>query len=436
MKTFMKILKAPFKKIYRFFLWASGADLEILDKAPTDKNKFFGIGGTIIFTALMATFAGGYAFYTVFKDPGLSIFFGFFWGALIFNLDRYIVSTFGAGDGKKTISRQELIEAAPRLVMAMLLGIIIATPLELKLFESEINAEIARQNLVTVQEQNSNATARAEEQNIYYANEISTSRSRVDARNTELSANKEKRDQAYDKYMCELNGTCGTGKPGEGPVFREAKENYRILNEEYLRLENDYLEKNKEDNNTIQTYRKIMEDNLTAAIVKMANLETQTQSRNGLLARLEAQNNLSYKEVPVYKNENGVQVVERYETEKTVVWFAAMLITILFVFIEIAPILFKMMTERGPYDDMLERIKHEAKVKQMLLQSNINEEINTAVKVNADKNSQKLNAELMANKILLESIAKAQAEIAEVAIEEWKKEQLALIRVNPSIMIK
>ena len=77
---------------------------------------------------------------------------------------------------------------------------------------------------------------------------------------------------------------------------------------------------------------------------------------------------------------------------------------------------------------ILDRIKHESKVKQLLLQSNINEEINTAVKVHADKNSQKLNAELSANKDLLESIAKAQTEIAQVAIEEWKKEQIEKVK--------
>lgn len=56
------LIKYPFKKLYQFFLWASGADLDILQQCPTDQNKYFGIGGTIIFTSLMASFAGGYAF--------------------------------------------------------------------------------------------------------------------------------------------------------------------------------------------------------------------------------------------------------------------------------------------------------------------------------------------------------------------------------------
>ena len=146
--------------------------------------------------------------------------------------------------------------------------------------------------------------------------------------------------------------------------------------------------------------------------------------------------NLMYQEVPFYEIVDGKKELVRVEKERTAVWYAKWLITLLFIFIEIAPIMFKMMTERGTYDDILDRIKHEAKVKQLLLQSNINEDINTAVKVHADKNSQKLNAELASNKDLLETIASAQAEIAQVAIKEWKKEQIEKVKDNPSSMIK
>jgi hypothetical protein len=138
-----RLLKYLGQKIEDVFIWSSGANKDILSAVPTEKNKYFGIGGTIIFTALMASFAGGYAFFTAFKSVELSVPFGIFWGMLIFNLDRYIVASFGVGDGKKTISKQELIEAAPRLAMAFILGLVISTPLELKLFEKEINVEIA-----------------------------------------------------------------------------------------------------------------------------------------------------------------------------------------------------------------------------------------------------------------------------------------------------
>jgi hypothetical protein len=111
------------------------------------------------------------------------------------------------------------------------------------------------------------------------------------------------------------------------------------------------------------------------------------------------------------------------------------LITLLFIFIEIAPILFKMMTERGPYDDIVDRIKHETKVRQLELQSNINQEINIAVKLHTEKYEQKLNVELQSNKEIMEAIAKAQQELAIVAIEKWKEEQIiSILKKNHGII--
>jgi hypothetical protein len=424
-----RVLNKPFRSINNLFLWASGADLDILKQAPTDNNKYFGIGGTILFTALMASFAGGYAFFTAFKNPTLAIVFGLFWGALIFNLDRYIVSTFGVGDGKKTISRQELLEAAPRLLMAMILGFVIATPLELKLFESEIKAEIARENLITTQEQNTNAIEVAQFQNAQDLQEITTLRRITKEHEEEIASLKIKRDEAYNKYMCELNGTCGTGKPGEGPVFREAKAAYTQLNEEFTQLNSEYSEKRRADYKRIEELNEKAEANLKNAKEAVARTETDMQGRNGLLAQLSAISSLSYEEKAVMKiDDEGNQVISHYETQKTTVWYAKWLITILFIFIEIAPILFKMMTERGTYDDILDRIKHEAKVKQLLLQSNINQEINSSVKVHTAMNELKIEEELKANDDLIKNIAKAQAEVAAIAIEQWKEEQMDLVR--------
>lgn len=424
-----RVLNKPFRSINNLFLWASGADLDILKQAPTDNNKYFGIGGTILFTALMASFAGGYAFFTAFKNATLAIVFGLFWGALIFNLDRYIVSTFGVGDGKKTISRQELLEAAPRLLMAMILGFVIATPLELKLFESEIKAEIARENLITTQEQNTNAIEVAQFQNAQDLQEITTLRRITKEHEEEIASLKIKRDEAYNKYMCELNGTCGTGKPGEGPVFREAKAAYTQLNEEFTQLNSEYSEKRRADYKRIEELNEKAEANLKNAKEAVARTETDMQGRNGLLAQLSAISSLSYEEKAVMKiDDEGNQVLSHYETQKTTVWYAKWLITILFIFIEIAPILFKMMTERGTYDDILDRIKHEAKVKQLLLQSNINQEINSSVKVHTAMNELKIQEELKSNDDLIKNIAKAQAEVAAIAIEQWKVEQMDLVR--------
>lgn len=104
------------------FLWiCAGADRKVLRQCPTDYAKYAGIGGTILFTALMAMLSGGYALFSVFKEQWVAIAFGVFWGLLIFNLDRFIVNTMYS-DGKVTISWQEFYCGLPRIIMAIFWG--------------------------------------------------------------------------------------------------------------------------------------------------------------------------------------------------------------------------------------------------------------------------------------------------------------------------
>ena len=124
-----------------FFWICSGANRSILRQCPSEYAKYFGIGGTIFFTALMATFSGGYAIYTVFKNQYIAFGLGVIWGLLIFNLDRFIVNTMYS-DGQVTISWREFLSGLPRIIIALFLGIVISTPLELKIFEDEINVTI------------------------------------------------------------------------------------------------------------------------------------------------------------------------------------------------------------------------------------------------------------------------------------------------------
>lgn len=130
------------------FLWiCAGVNRKILRQCPTDYAKYAGIGGTILFTALMAMLSGGYAMSTIFTDENkepiipVAILFGVFWGLLIFNLDRFIVNTMYS-DGKHTISKDEFIAGLPRIIIAIFLGVVISMPLELKIFEDEIKIKI------------------------------------------------------------------------------------------------------------------------------------------------------------------------------------------------------------------------------------------------------------------------------------------------------
>ena len=125
-------------KVKKFFLFCSGVDMTTLDRCPSDMNKYMGIGATVFFTGVLAFFSAGYALYTVFDSYLMAAAFGLVWGLMIFNLDRYIVMSMKS-NGKWW---RDALVAAPRLMLAVLLALVISKPLELKIFEKEIKAEL------------------------------------------------------------------------------------------------------------------------------------------------------------------------------------------------------------------------------------------------------------------------------------------------------
>jgi hypothetical protein len=136
-----------FLKMQHFFWICTGTPVAIIEKYPTEHSKYFGIGATIFFTALFAGLSGGYALYFVFSGTPVAglwaVLFGMIWAMAIFNLDRYIVSSI-----KKTSNvRKQFYQVSPRLVFAVLIAIVIARPLELKIFDKEIHEQLVARYL-------------------------------------------------------------------------------------------------------------------------------------------------------------------------------------------------------------------------------------------------------------------------------------------------
>ncbi|GAB6012005.1 DUF4407 domain-containing protein [Viscerimonas tarda] len=117
-------------------------------------------------------------------------------------------------------------------------------------------------------------------------------------------------------------------------------------------------------------------------------------------------------------------------TMNIVSWF----LTLLFLTIELAPILTKLITKRGSYDEILDRTEYELMVEQKEIISRKNSEINAlliqaeeAAKLNAEvrmkADKDKLDVELQGNKAILDDIAKKQQELAKMAIAKWYEEE-------------
>ena len=136
------------KKLKYFFWLCSGANRSLLEKCPTEGSKYAGIGATIFFTGIFASLAGAYALYTVFDNYIAATLFGIVWGLMIFNLDRYIVSSMR----KEGNFKKEFYTALPRIVLAVFISLVIAKPLEMRVFEKEINSELELMEQKTIAE--------------------------------------------------------------------------------------------------------------------------------------------------------------------------------------------------------------------------------------------------------------------------------------------
>ena len=295
----------------QFFILCSGADTDILnDCSIGEQNKYAGIGATVFFTAFMATIAASYALYTVFDNVYASIFFGFVWGLLIFNLDRYIVSTIKKRDNVI----DEILQATPRLFLAVIIAVVISKPLELKIFEKEINHVLLEQkNVLTLANQNQIA----EQFNPKIAElegEILSLQNQVQTKEAEVNA-------LYDTYIFEAEGTAGTNRLGKGPVYKEKREKHDAGLAELQQLKTEHK-------------------------VKIETLESQISTLEGDFTTNVAQTQ------PIIDNFDGLMA--RVTALGELPWLPSFFIFLLFLAIETSPIFAKLLAPKGEFDFRLE----------------------------------------------------------------------------------
>lgn len=306
------------EKLKQFFWLCSGAHNEMLKKCPTESSKYVGIGATIFFTGVFAALACAYALFTVFDNVWISLALGIVWGLMIFNLDRYIVSSMR----KEGNVKKELLTALPRIVLAVIISLVIAKPLEMKIFEKEIQGEL------TIMEQQTR-TAQESEIRLRYQQEQQRLNSEIASLKQEITDKTVKRDELMKLAQEEADGTGGTKKRNAGPIYKIKKADADRVDQELaeLSLRNESLIKEKFNTLTAN-------DSLVAAEISALV----KQKLDGPAARMEALSRLTDKS-------NAIALAN---------WF----IILLFIAVETAPVFVKLISPQGPYDHLLKIEEH------------------------------------------------------------------------------
>lgn len=297
-----------------FFLRCSGADKSLLEGCSEgEQTKYVGIGATVFFTAVMAFIASSYALFTVFDTVLPALFFGLVWSLLIFNLDRFIVATIRKRDRFWTEMRQ----AVPRILLAVLIAVVISKPLEIKIFEKEINT-------VLLKEKNAMALNNKNEVTRYFQSDLDKNKAESNRLQAEISKKEQEVNTYYGTYIAEAEGTAGTKKRGKGPVFKEKWDKHNLASAEL-----DTIRKN----NLIKINEKERQNKILQADLDKKITETQPiiEGFDGLMARINALNQLPF--------------------------LPSLFIMLLFLAIETSPILAKLLAPKGEYDFKLEDLE-------------------------------------------------------------------------------
>lgn len=399
-------------KITKALWWCAGADEHFLSKSPMqDRVKYAGIGGIVLCTGLLACFSGGFAFYTIFGPKNNAIYdtfswgaligsliFGIVWGLIILNLDRFIVSSTGKGDGTDKVTLKEFGQAIPRIIIALILGFAISAPLEIKILESEIDSELSAYQKGYAEKLN-------QQTDILFKQKV--------AKLEKDKAEYEKKNQIYEKelkiYDDEIDQLVIRQQSemqdkrayGFGPVARKMQTDIDTKREDktkFIRLKSAEIKSWRKQLNFADDQINQNSDDLRKAYKEN---EKRSHGYDGLLKRIQIS----------------------HEIGGWIPW----LILGVFLCIEMGPIFFKMMLNKGPYDYMVENYNKLRQVEAGVISETKLYESASGV-LHMEKYTY---LDYESAKADREEKMKKQVNLNKQVIEEWEIEKMKEIKADP-----
>lgn len=392
----------------KFLWWCAGADADILKYSSySDHVKYAGIGGVVLATGFLAALSMGFAMHTIFGFWAVTIPISLAWALIVFNLDRFIVSSTGKGDGESSISGKEFLNALPRLLMAVLLGLTISAPLETVIFKTEIEREWddTKNNMITQRNYDIDQKSKITEDEL---------KDKISQKRIALSKQEEKVEK--NKTRVDIERKSGTGpqwKKSNLELDKEINEQEKLIGE-LKKLEGDLIE--------LSSAKDLEKKNEEKRIKK---LEPGFLDELMMLERLSANG----KTVPKFDPANNKivegQEIEIYGSAFWPIW----LVRLLFMIVEIAPVILKLMLIKGPYDYMSENVNQILETKQGISIYHMKDEHSQLHKLKRNHNPERIIA-------IIEHQNEKETENAKEAITAFAEMEKEQIRSNPDDFIR
>ena len=416
-------------RIGRWLTQLAGARQDVLDQTPGDIPKQTSLGAVLVGTAMMAAVSATFGLVTAVHVPvAVAAMVGLLWGLLILNLDRMLVVSMARRSGVWA----NIGTAVPRLLLALLIGMVIKLPLVLRIFEPEINAElqVMRNEALGQAQTNIDSNPRfaeipaleAEEQRLQgvvsgtAADDVGSDPDVVRVQK-ELDAKEAEFTAAERDIICENDGTCGTGVVGRGPSYQEKLDKKNRLEAERNALRNQLAEAENAARQRVQSGN---DRSVAAATIELERIQDELNTRrnertfevekaraaeiqnDGLLARIEA--------------------LDRLSAGRPTMWLAHLTLILMFVCIELLPVLVKLMSVTGPkspYELVAERRDDDAVAADRIWSDKQRDIAEVRAKVRMKLEKHRADAQIMAGKAANDALVVAQQEIAERAVQVW-----------------
>ena len=295
----------------RFLWWLSTADADLLKDCIVDRGRYAITGMTVLGTWLFASLAWTYFFSTVVNNTGVAILLGLFMGGIILSIDRALIK------GINRANKKRFIPLTFRAILALTIGLFMAQPALLYLFDKEIHVQISLDNEQRKKEK------RLEQDAVYAAERLPLVQKRNELQK-ELTSRYQEVSAARDNFIKETDGTGGSKKPGLKDIA-EAKQR------EYLKLDADYRQKEK----LISPQLAVMDSSLSLIdqAIRREQASFETLLNDGFITRIEALNHLV--------------------KDNTAVAFRYYLLVAILLLIELMPVIAKSLLPAGSYDEKL-----------------------------------------------------------------------------------